>query len=138
MRKVGEHVRITAQLVKVDDGYHLWSESYDRTLDDIFAIQDEIAFSVVEQLKVTLLGEAPSVEETDPEAYSLYLQARELFRQGTSQAWDQSVALFRQSLAIAPAYAATWAGLANVYIEQSHKALLPVDEGFRLAREAAK
>jgi tetratricopeptide (TPR) repeat protein len=91
----------------------------------------------VEQLKVTLLGEAPSVEETDPEAYSLYLQARELFRQGTSQAWDQSVVLFRQSLAIAPAYAATWAGLANVYIEQSHKTLLPVDEGFRLAREAA-
>jgi tetratricopeptide (TPR) repeat protein len=92
---------------------------------------------VVEQLKVTLLGEAPSVEETDPEAYSLYLQARQLFRQGTSQAWDQSVSLFRQSLAIAPAYAAAWAGLATVYIEQSHKALLPVDEGFRLAREAA-
>lgn len=137
VRKAGEHVRITAQLVKTDDGYHLWSESYDRTLEDIFAIQDEIAVSVVEQLKVALLGEAPSVEETDPEAYSLYLQARELFRQGTSQAWDQSVSLFRQSLLIAPAYAASWAGLANVYIEQSHKVLLPVDEGFRQAREAA-
>jgi TolB-like protein len=137
VRKAGNQVRITAQLVKAGDGYHLWSESYDRTLDDIFAIQDEIAVSVVEQLKVTLLGKPPSVEETDPEAYSLYLQARELFRQGTSKAWDQSVALFRQSLAIAPAYAATWAGLANVYIEQSHKALLPVDEGFSLAREAA-
>jgi len=137
VRKDGDQVRITAQLIKASDGYHLWSESYDRTLDDIFAIQDEIAVSVVEQLRVTLLGEAPAAEETDPEAYTLYLQAQQLFRQGNVQSWEQAVSLFGQSLAIAPDYAASWAGLAKVYIEQSHKALLPVEEGFELAREAA-
>ena len=59
---------------------HLWSETYDRTLDDVFAIQDDIAATVVAQLKITLLGEAPKVVETDPEAYALYLQARHLGR----------------------------------------------------------
>ena len=68
VRKAGNQVRITAQLIKTDDGYHLWSESYDRTLDDIFAIQDEIAAEVVARLKVTLLGDAPKTEETNPEA----------------------------------------------------------------------
>ena len=66
VRKSGNHVRITAQLTNADDGFHLWSESYDRSLDDIFAIQDEIASAVVAQLKITLLGDAPTARETDP------------------------------------------------------------------------
>ena len=137
VRKAGKQVRITAQLVKVSDGYHLWSESYDHTLDNIFAIQDEIASSVAEQLRITLLGGQPSSAETDPEAFSLYLRARELFRQGSSQGWEQAEMLLKQSLDIAPDYAASWANLADVYIEQSHKALIPANEGYELAREAA-
>src|SRR6266480_4123178 len=75
VRKAGNSVRITAQLIRAGTDTHLWSQTYDRKLDDIFAIQDEIAADVVKQLKVTLLGAAPKALTTDPEAYTLYLQA---------------------------------------------------------------
>jgi hypothetical protein len=75
VRKAGNSVRITAQLIKAGTDTHLWSQTYDRKLDDIFAIQDEIAADVVKRLKVTLLGAAPKARTTDPEAYALYLQA---------------------------------------------------------------
>src|SRR4029077_11119310 len=81
VRKSGEQLRITAQLIRAAEGYHLWSETYDRKMDDIFKIQDEIAGEVVKELKVKLLGGAPKVRTTDPKAYALYLQARELARQ---------------------------------------------------------
>ena len=138
VRKAGNQVRITAQLIKVNDGYHLWSATYDHTLDDVFAIQDKIATAVVEQLKLTLLGETPTADHTDPEAYTLYLQARQLARQGTSQSFQQSVAMFKQVLSIDPDYADAWAGLANVYNEQTNKGQRPFDEGYALAREAAE
>ncbi|MFL6596444.1 MAG: protein kinase domain-containing protein [Chthoniobacterales bacterium] len=75
VRKSGDQLRITAKLIRAAEGYHLWSETYDRKLDDVFKIQDEIAGEVVKQLKVILLGAAPTVRETDPKAYTLYLQA---------------------------------------------------------------
>jgi TolB-like protein/lipoprotein NlpI len=112
VRKAGNQVRITAQLIEARSDTHLWSETYDRTLDDVFAVQDEIATEVVAQLKLTLLGAAPKVGETDPEAYAMYLQARHLGRQSTSEAWEQSIALYKQALVRAPDYAAAWVGLA--------------------------
>jgi TolB-like protein/Tfp pilus assembly protein PilF len=137
VRKSGDRVRITVQLIQAEDGYHLWSETYDRTLDDVFAIQDEIAAEVVAQLKVTLLSAAPIVEETDPEAYALFLQARHLARQGATESFEQSVALYQQALAIAPAYIAAWDGLAAVYCDQTDRGLRPIEEGYALARVAA-
>ena len=137
VRKAGNQVRITAQLVRADDGFHVWSETWDRTLDDIFAIQDEIAADVVAQLKVTLLGAAPTVEQTDPAAYALFLQARHLSHQHTAESLEQSIALYQQALAIDPDYAAVWVGLAKNYNFQATFALRPLDEGYRLAREAA-
>ena len=137
VRKSGNQVRITAQLIRADDGFHVWSDAWVRTLDDIFSIQDEIAGDVAEQLKVTLLGEAPTVQ-TDPEAYALFLQARHLGRQFTAESVEQSNALYEQALAIDPDYAAAWAGLANNYAYQATFVLLPIDEGFRRAREAAE
>jgi adenylate cyclase len=114
VRKSGKRVRITAQLINVDDGFHMWSETYDRTLDDIFAIQDEIAAKVVARLKVTMLGDAPKTEETDPEVYALYLQARHLGHRGTSGDWEQSNALYQRALAIDPNYTAAWSGLSGL------------------------
>jgi len=137
VRKAGNEVRITAQLVRADDGFHVWSDTWDRSLDDIFAIQDEIAADVVEQLKVTLLGAVPTVEETDPEAYALYLQARQLGREFTAESIEQSNALYERALEIDPDYAAAWAGLANNYNYQVQLGQRPIDEGFELAREAA-
>jgi TolB-like protein/Flp pilus assembly protein TadD len=135
VRKAGNEVRITAQLVRADDGFHMWSDTWDRTLDDIFAIQDEIAADVVAQLKVTLLGAAPTVEQTHPEAYALFLQARQLGRHIESR--EQSNTLYERALAIDPDYAAAWAGLAHNYASQANYDELPADEGYPLAREAA-
>ncbi len=137
IRRVGDRIRITAQLIDTHSDSHLWSETYDRTLDDIFAIQDEIAAVVVDKLKVTLLGAAPTVKETDPEAYALYLRARYLSRQGTPEGWEQAIDLYQQVLALDPGYAAAWAGLAHIYTRQSDNSLRPVDEGYALARDAA-
>ena len=137
VRKAGNSVRITAQLIKAGTDTHLWSQTYDRKLDDIFAIQDEIAADVVKQLKVTLLGAAPKARTTDPEAYALYLQAVQLGRQTTAEAFQQSDALYRKVLAIDPRYAPAWDGLARNFINEAGQGLLPNKEGYAQAREAA-
>jgi TolB-like protein/Tfp pilus assembly protein PilF/tRNA A-37 threonylcarbamoyl transferase component Bud32 len=137
VRKAGNQVRITAQLIRADDGFHEWSDTWDRTLDDIFAIQAEIAADVAAQLKITLLGSVPTLEATDPATYALYLQARHLGRQGTAEGLEQSNALYEQALEIDPDYAAAWAGLARNYYTQAGTELHPIDEGYQLAREAA-
>jgi TolB-like protein/Flp pilus assembly protein TadD len=138
VRKSGNAVRITAQLIKAGTDTHLWSQTYDRKLDDIFAVQDEIAADVVKQLKVTLLGAAPKVRTTDPEAYALYLQAVQLGRQVTAEAYKQSDALLRKVLAIDPRYAPAWAALAENFYREANQGLLPIKEGFAEAREAAE
>src|SRR5438094_1422938 len=137
VRKAGNSVRITAQLIRTGTDTHLWSQTYDRKLDDIFAIQDEIAADVVKQLKVTLLGAAPKARTTDPEAYALYLQAVQLGRPFTAEAFKQSDALYRKVLAIDPRYAPAWYGLARNFGNETGQGLLPGKEGFAQAREAA-
>jgi len=136
VRKAGNQVRITAQLIEARSDTHLWSETYDRTLDNIFSIQDEIASAVVAQLKITLLGDAPKVDETDPQAYALYLQGRHVYRQRTTGALKQAQALLQQVLVIDPGYAAAWDKLGSVYIDQSNLGMRLIDEGYTLAREA--
>ncbi|MEK6253375.1 MAG: tetratricopeptide repeat protein [Gemmatimonadales bacterium] len=138
VRKSGNEVRITAQLIDARSDTHLWSETWDRSLDDIFQIQDEIAADVVAQLKVTLLGDAPRVTETDPQAYALFLQARQLGRQVTAEGYERSNSLYEQALEIEPEYAAAWTGLANNYaVQAGNLGVRSLDEGYRLAREAA-
>jgi TolB-like protein/DNA-binding winged helix-turn-helix (wHTH) protein/Tfp pilus assembly protein PilF len=136
VRKAGNRVRITAQLVDARSDTHLWSKTYDRRLDDIFAIQDEIAAAVVEALKLTLLGDTPKAQAVDPEAYTLFLQARHLNAQGTLDAFEQSIGLYKKVLEIAPGYARAWRGLAVNYVNQANKGLRPKGESYSLAREA--
>jgi TolB-like protein/Flp pilus assembly protein TadD len=138
VRKSGDQIRITAQLIRAAEGYHLWSQTYDRKMDDIFKIQDEIAAEVVKELKVKLLGEAPKLRTTDPKAYALYLQSRELGRQQTPEAFAQSDALYRQALEIDPRYAPAWNGLATNFINKTSMAVLSSQEGHARAREAAE
>ncbi len=137
VRSDGEEIRVTAQLIRAEDSSHLWSRTYDRTLEDIFAIQDEIAAAVVAELKVSLLGHIPTAREMNPEIYPLYLQARELSRRSTAEGHEQSIELYRQVLAIAPDLPAAWAGLAENYISLANKALMPAEEGYQKAMEAA-
>ncbi|MFL6500408.1 MAG: protein kinase domain-containing protein [Candidatus Udaeobacter sp.] len=138
VRKSGDQLRITAKLIRAAEGYHLWSETYDRKLDDIFKIQDEIAGEVVKQLKVTLLGAVPTVRQTDPKAYALYLQAVQVGRQFTPEAYTQSNALYRQVLEIDPRYAPAWNELARNFINKTNDGLLPNSEGYARAHEAAE
>jgi TolB-like protein/Flp pilus assembly protein TadD len=137
VRKAGNQVRITAQLILVSDDIHLWSETYDRSLDNIFTIQDEIAAEVVARLKITLLGDVPTVEETDPKAYALHLQARHLGNQQTAKSLEQSNAFYQEALAIDPDYVAAWNGLATNYTRQAGTGLRAFGEGYTLAREAS-
>lgn len=137
VRKAGNSVRITAQLIRASTGTQLWSQTYDRKLDDIFAIQEEIAADVVRKLQVTLLGDAPKVLTTDPEAYALYLQGIEVGRQGSAEAYEQSDALFRKVLAIDPRYAPAWVGLAQNLTAEANAGLLATSGGYARAREAA-
>ena len=99
VRKSGEKVRITAQLIKAADGSHLWSETYDRTLDDIFAVQDDIAGEVVKALKLTLLGTALTTRSKpqDSEAYNLALQGRFFLDRRSQKDLERAVEYFRRS-----------------------------------------
>lgn len=137
VRKAGNKVRITAQLIEARTDTHLWSATYDRTLDDIFATQDEIAAKVVEQLKLTLLGNAAlRVRKTTPEAYAMFLQARHIRLQDTPKAWKKALQLYQEALAIDPDYPPALEGLAEMYVFHALAGMLPVDESFRHAREA--
>ena len=138
VRKAGQEIRITVQLIEARSDTHMWSETYDRTLEDIFAVQDEISAKVVEQLKVQLLAEAPRARETDAEAYSLYLQARYLGRLGTAEGHEQAIELLNRVLEIDPEYAPAWVSLSSNYNNQAGKGLRPAEEGYILAREAAE
>ena len=136
VRKAGKQVRITAQLVEARSDTHLWSHTYDRTLEDIFVIQDEIAATVVDELKLTLLGETPIVVESDPEAYALHLRARHLGNNVSEATMAQAVVLLEEALELDPDYAVAWNSLAHVYSIQAGRGLIPADEGYAMARAA--
>jgi TolB-like protein/Tfp pilus assembly protein PilF len=112
VRKSGEMVRITTQLINAADGFHLWSETYDRKLTEVFAVQDEIARAVVTALKLKLLPQAAQ-RPVDPEAHDLVLLAGHLARQGTADAIAQAIAALEKAVAIDPGYAVAWASLAG-------------------------
>ena len=138
VRKSGNDIRITAQLIKASDGFHLWSQTWDRELTDVFAIQDEIAAAVVDALKITLLGEVPHARVTDPEAYSLYLQSRVAANRSSKEGFQQAAALLTQALAIDPEYAEAWVELGTVQTNQAGNNHVPVEKGFERARASAE
>src|SRR5260221_5617376 len=116
VRKSGNRVRITAQLIEGSSDNHLWAERYDRDLNDIFALQDEISEAIVNALKLKLLpSEKKAIEQrstTDPEAYRFYLMARKYNTTGNSRHRPVSIRLCERAVAIDPTYARAWALLA--------------------------
>ena len=127
LRKSGNRVRISVQLVNVADGYHRWSETFDRTLEDIFAVQDDIAQSVVKELRTALLGEPPDSKASgevkaevaaaaigrgaNAEAHRLFLQGRYFVNRLADEDVARGTAMYRQALALEPDHALAWAGL---------------------------
>jgi adenylate cyclase len=138
VRKSGNQIRITAQLIKADDGFHLWSQTYDRTLDNVFKIQDEIAAAVVNGLKITLIGAIPELRETDPEVHTLYLQGKYFMNLQGNENLEKAVTAFKQALAIDPDYAPAWTGLSWTYEYQTRNRVWTKAEGVALAMEAAE
>jgi TolB-like protein/Tfp pilus assembly protein PilF len=154
VRKSGNRVRISVQLVNVADGYHLWSEKYDRTLEDIFAVQDDIAQSVVKELRTTLLGEeadsyasgevkaevarAAKGRGTDPEAHRLYLQARYLLDRFTREDVAKAIEYLKEALKLDPTFAVAWSELGWAYTREAGYGWAPVAEGFGRGREAVE
>jgi serine/threonine-protein kinase len=119
VRRSGSRIRVTTELINVADGYHLWSERYDRELVDVFTIQDEISRSIVDVLKVKLLGSgaAPLVQRPteDLEAYTTYLKGRFFWNRRTPDSLRQSIALFREAQRRDSGYALAYAGEADAY-----------------------
>jgi len=116
VRKSGNRLRITAQLVRADNGYHLWSETYDRQFDDIFKIQDEIAAAVVTALRVSLLepAEPHQAPTVSTEAYTLYLQARAIAQTAPQRGdYQRAIEYLQRALTLDPAFARAWAALAS-------------------------
>ena len=133
VRRAGTRVRVTAQLMNARDGFQLWSERFDRDLDDIFAIQDEIARTIVQQLELTLgLTEAKSLvarPTDDLAAYELYLRGREAVQQRTPSSMRRGLEFFEQAIARDPVYARAHLGVAEAYIGLGVYQAIPTAEG---------
>ena len=119
VRKAGNRLRVTAQLINVEDGFHLWSERYDREMADIFAIQDEITEAIVESLKVTMrVGEKTALRKrsTDnPEAYSLYLKGLHFVARPSPESYEKALSYYRAAIDKDPNFAMAYAGIAGVF-----------------------
>jgi adenylate cyclase len=136
VRKAGNKVRITAQLIEVDSDTHQWSDTYDRTLDDIFAIQDEIASKVADALQVALLGESRSEREIDPEIYALWLKGLYFLNQRGQENYKKSEKVLLQAIELEPGYANAWQLLAFTYYQQTIQGFRTSEEGHALAMGA--
>jgi TolB-like protein/Flp pilus assembly protein TadD len=136
VQKSGNTVRISVQLVHAADSTQLWSQTYDRQIDDIFKVQDEIAAAVVDKLKITLLGAAPTAKPIDAKAHQLILQAEALAGQGSAAGRAQALVLLQQALTTAPDNVRVLEGFADVYLNQALNNERSRAEGFRLGREA--
>jgi len=137
VRKVGNRVRITTQLVSAADGFHLWSESYDRELKDIFAVQDEISRSIATALQVELLHTPAATArrgKVDVEAYNLYLLGRHFASLATRAGREKAIGYYEAALGQDPDFALPWVGLSSVHLNQAYNGEASIDEGHRKAR----
>ena len=154
VRRAGKRLRISAQLVQVATDSALWSQTYDRELDDIFAVQDDIAQAVVKELRVALLGTtsdgslsaqvkadvaaATKGRGADADAYQLFLQGRFFADRQSEEGIAKGIEFYNRALAIDAGYALAWAFLARAYADQAGYAWAPYSETFERARQAAE
>ena len=142
VRKAGDRLRITAQLTSADDGRLLWSQRYDRLLDDVFAIQEEIGRTIVDTLRATWFADLPAPAVRRPtanvKAYSLYLKGRYAWNKRTQEGVTEAIDYFEQAIAEDPRYAAAYTGLADSYSLQIDYRSVPVTEGHERAKAYAR
>ena len=140
VRKSGNRLRVTTQLIRTDTGEHIWSETYDRGQEDVFKIQDDIARVVVDKLRVTLLGDAPhsAAQTTNPDVHNLYLQGRYFVASDTRAGTDKAIECYRRAISLDGRYAPAYAGLAHAVFRQVANGYIGVDEGLAKAMAAAQ
>jgi len=140
VRKAGNRLRITAHLINVADGYHMWSERYDRDMDDIFAIQDEISLAIVDNLKIKLLkGEKTKIVKRrteNKEAYNLYLEGRYFWNRRHEGDMMKAIECYQQALAKDPSYALPYVGIADVFNVFGLWSFIDPKEAFSKAKAA--
>lgn len=141
VRKSGSRVRVTAQLISADDGYHLWSETFDRELQDVFKVQDEIARSIVEALRIELGSEEEKAlvepETQDVEAYTLYLKGRFFYYRYQEEDLHRSLEQYRMALEHDPGYGRAYAGIADTLMQLADD-WVPPEKAYPEAMEAAR
>jgi TolB-like protein/lipoprotein NlpI len=142
LRKAGSRVRVTAQLINALDGLHLWADTYDRSFDDMLAVQEDIARQIAEKFELKTAKETSSslTHPTAPnqEAYALYLKGLHSWNKRTKEDLEQAVQLFNQAIDKDPTYAAAYAGLASAYVVLPDYSSRPPGDYFPLARAAAE
>jgi len=138
VRRSGQALRVTAQLVRVADGTTVWSRTYERPANDVLFVQDEIAGSVAQSLSVTLNGgpRSSSAETANAEAYNLLLQGNYVYQRSDRENVERAVGFYRDALALDPRYARAWFGIASARLVQAEFAWGPFEERIRQAREA--
>jgi len=139
VRKSGNYLRVTAQLVRADNGYHLWSETYDRQLSDVFKVQDDIAGEVVKALKISLgATEVPrAVATSNPEAHALLLQAEYFANRSTPDGYTKAIGYYQQAIRLDPDSAPGWAGLSIMLTASWQNQWLPNGRTFQQQRALA-
>jgi len=139
VRKAGNRLRITTQLIQVSDESHLWSETFDETMDDVFRVQDDIAQAVTKQLKITLLEAADKTTTVNPDAYTLFLNAKYLFHKYTPETTGKAELLVNESIAMDPHYAPSWHLLSAILVRSAlNFNSKPYKEGLEQAKSAAE
>jgi TolB-like protein/Flp pilus assembly protein TadD len=138
IQKVGKRIHVNAQLINVADGFHLWSETYDRSEEDTLGVQEDIARRIAERLALTVTANLSTHKPIEPEAYKSYLQARVFWNKRTRAGLEQAVKLFQQAIQKQPDYAEAYAGLAATYhIMPEYSPVATFRECAPLARSAA-
>ncbi|HUK83228.1 MAG TPA: TIR domain-containing protein [Verrucomicrobiae bacterium] len=141
IRRSGDHLRVTAQLVRADNGYHLWSETYDRELRDVFKVQDDIANAVVQALQIKLMGGELSRRKggtENLEAYQLYLRALSSYNQLTESSMDATEKYLDQAIKLDPSYGMAQRALAANALAKTMSGMLDPAEGYERARQQAQ
>ncbi len=141
VRKSGNRLRLTAQLIRADNGYHVWSQTYDRDFGDVFKVQDEIANAVAQALQISLMGGALTRQQggtQNLEAYQLYLRAGDATNQNSMESLEKARADLEQATKLDPAFGLAWCSLAIHYAVAADNGLIPPQEGFERARKLAQ
>ena len=138
LRREGNRIRVTAQLINARDGFHIWSDTFERELQGVFAVQDEITLAIVDALKVKLAVAPAAHPERDTAAYDLYLQGLYLSNKTDEESLRKSLSLFQRALDADPNFARAWTGIAKAWLWLADAYVRPLDAWPKVENSASK